>query len=66
MVDKKFREPRLLLKSFKHCGFLDSGYATIRKRFRRGNSMTVTAEATVPEKLTGFQDSDGSLAWKRP
>src|ERR1700733_677154 len=61
MIYKEIGEPRLVLESLDHRGFLDGGYATIRQRFRRGNSMGLIAETTVSKKLTRFQDSDGRL-----
>src|ERR1700722_2083256 len=61
MIHKHFREPRLLLKSLNHCGFVDLRYTAIRQGFRRGNSMGLTGETTVTKKLTRFQDSKGSF-----
>jgi len=61
MIHKKIGEPRLVLKRLNHRSFLNDGYAAIRQRFRRGNSMGLIAETAVPKKLTRFQNSDGSL-----
>ena len=58
---KNFREPRLFIKSLKHCGFVDLRYTTIRQGFRRNNSMGLTAETAVSKELTGFQDREGGF-----
>jgi hypothetical protein len=61
VIHKTFIEPRLGRKCFDHRGSVDSGYTTIRQRCCGDDSTWLPAKATIPEKLTRFQHSNGTL-----